>query len=249
MGVLFFTARKRCTSTSGHRWSITLIFTTLQRATLSLNRYDPIRGKVELSLSAFSASSQLFGTYSRYFSLPALLQNISCTITHLDGTDSDYVITSDQRAPFDSFTEELAETFQRSSGMVFIYEFDTPVRAAGADITIHWKVLGTYSFNDGPRATYAMDFRTQDNSNRSQSLMALNACLLVVTLVQLLLVIKALRKSWTVYSSTRDSLRAPRGPSKMTWSDLSVGDKLTFFNLWHIVSGMGGRQERDTMDV
>ena len=74
-------------------------------------------------------------------------------------------------------------------------------------------------------------------------LIALNATVVFFSVLSMLLVIRALRKSFRIYTYAKRQLsmvnpgQAPNRQARiMSWSDVTLQDKLAFFNMWLVVT-------------
>ena len=124
------------------------------------------------------------------------------------------------------------------------YTFTTqqqPTAGSGrfATLTYIWNCNAIYDFTTGGGyIEYIIDLDSTVSNPSASELKNISIALIIVTLLSIILTVRALRNSWSVYRTAKFLLSKPAPPTHATtepalrWADLDYHDKLAFFNIW-----------------
>eukprot|EP00053_Salpingoeca_punica_P014066 m.127649 g.127649 ORF g.127649 m.127649 type:complete len:594 (-) comp16368_c1_seq1:346-2127(-) len=129
--------------------------------------------------------------------------------------------------------------FQTLRWVATVFHFRNQLELPEATANYEWAATATYDFAGGSgRVDYGLTFENTVRHNAHRAMMVVNSLLVVACVLHSLLVMKALYKSYVVYTFAKDALEGAPGP-KIIWRSLTFSDKLAFFNLWHVISLLG----------
>eukprot|EP00049_Salpingoeca_infusionum_P022300 m.6005 g.6005 ORF g.6005 m.6005 type:complete len:741 (-) comp5116_c0_seq2:435-2657(-) len=171
--------------------------------------------------------------------------SVNMTLDSIHNTEH-AVATAD--APLGPFTNvslaKVAAVFHTLQQITLYFTFENQqLRSYGAglmDVNYTWQCQGIYDFSvTGGRVQFEVQVSSGIADSSSYLLVIINSLVILFALPSLILTTKSLIKSYHAFAYAKANLSTSRtSPKDIIWADLSLSDKLAFFNMWHVTSSV-----------
>eukprot|EP00041_Stephanoeca_diplocostata_P027308 m.750024 g.750024 ORF g.750024 m.750024 type:complete len:560 (-) comp23156_c0_seq10:339-2018(-) len=169
-------------------------------------------------------------------------------VSYWNGTSANYPLTNDsQIGPFSEKSDQRLRTLTNAVKSISIdYRFRNRLYQSHqfggvfASVDFLWSCEGLYDFSDDSVTLYRLRIAsTVAPGSRVYVLEALDAVTIFFCTASILLAFRALNKSNKVYQYAKRRLEPVDSDASISWSKLTITDKLAFFNLWHVWTVIG----------
>ena len=180
-----------------------------------------------------------------------VLDSVRATAVLANGPDTVYTLTpQNPLGPFSTNASALRKFINEIEHLDLEFKFNntlfTVPGAAFQQMAMAWTCYARYDMSADVEVRYFVGVRSAlRNRGMGSDLGSVDLFTVLLCIWHTILVAKALRKSVLVFRYARRRLTArpaPRagtpiqGKRHLHWSQLSISDKLSFFNFWHVAS-------------